>query len=87
VWLGEIICHRWLFEQLLVPSVRRVAREVILRSYNKNIEQAPHHYLNILDVEISTIFSKKLVNAKNEIFFDEDKKSWRVYKNVEYIIV
>ena len=26
VWLGEIICHRWLFEQLLVPSVRQVAR-------------------------------------------------------------
>jgi hypothetical protein len=26
VWLGEIICHRWLFEQLLVPSVRHIAR-------------------------------------------------------------
>jgi hypothetical protein len=26
VWLGEIICHRWLFEQLLVPSVHHIAR-------------------------------------------------------------
>ena len=26
VWLGEIIYHRWLFEQLLVSSVHQVAQ-------------------------------------------------------------
>jgi hypothetical protein len=44
VWLGEIICHRWLFEQLLVPSVRQVARvKLSLDPTTRRLGKPPHH--------------------------------------------
>jgi hypothetical protein len=46
VWLGEIICHRWLFEQLLVPLVRHITRvKLSLDPMMRRSGKHPHHYV------------------------------------------
>jgi hypothetical protein len=47
VWLGEIICHRWLFEQLLVPSVRQVAQVKLSPDPTTRRSGKPLHLLGI----------------------------------------
>jgi hypothetical protein len=48
VWLGEIICHRWLFEQLLVPSVRHIARAKLSLDPTVRRSGKPPHHLPML---------------------------------------
>jgi hypothetical protein len=44
VGLGKIICHRWLFEQLLVPLVRHIARvKLPLDPTMRRSGKPPHH--------------------------------------------
>jgi hypothetical protein len=46
VWLGEIIYHRWLFEQLLVPLVRHITRvKLSLDPMMRRSGKPPHHYV------------------------------------------
>jgi hypothetical protein len=47
VWLSEIICHRWLFEQLLVPLVRHIARVKLSLDPTMRRSGKPPHHLGI----------------------------------------
>jgi hypothetical protein len=63
VWLGEIIYHRWLFEQLLVPSVHHIARvKLSLDPTMRRSGKPPHHFLLLdLRVEVKSCITYHLI--------------------------